>query len=274
MNRPEPPRQSLVLGYELLILGQGGRAYYLHLAPREGGLEDIGRVGGHPHRASGAYQGMSLVYEKYYVLPFLYLFYYLLYPVLEHAPEDSAGDDGIHLQIHYLLAAEPLGHPIRLKFDLPGQPFDDGRLPDARLAYYHHGITPLHVAEYLHDLLYLPVAAYYQGKLVVTREFVEVYGKVLKIRRKVVLFLGFLVGLFLGPDAHGYAAHDVVRVKPETPEYLCRKAVVFLKYRHEEVGGINLLPAPSPCFFLGEFKDVFGGRRYLKPEPNILAGNV
>src|SRR3972149_4800043 len=36
VNRPEPPRQGLVLGYELLVLGEGGRAYYLHLAPREG----------------------------------------------------------------------------------------------------------------------------------------------------------------------------------------------------------------------------------------------
>ena len=217
---------------------------------------------------------MRLVYEKYYVLPFLYLLYYLLYPVLEHAPEYRACDDGIHLKIHYLLAPEPLGHLIRLEFYLPGQPFDHGRLPDARLAYYHHGITPLHVAEYLHDPLYLTVAAYYRGKLVITREFIQVYGKVLQVRRQFVFFLQLLFHLFLAPYLERDAAHHEIRIKPETAEDFCRKAVVLLKDGDEKVGGVKLFPAPPLRLFPGEPEDVAGGRRDFQPQAYVLAGDI
>ena len=125
--------------------------------------------------------------------PLLQLADDVLDAVLEHAAQHGAGDHRVHLQVHDLAVAQPDRHGVGLELDAPRQPFDDGRLADARLADQHHRIGALAVAEDLQHLLDFLVAAEDRRQLVLPREQVEVGGEVLQERRQLEALLEALL---------------------------------------------------------------------------------
>ena len=217
---------------------------------------------------------MGLVYEEYDIFLIFKLFYYLFNPVFKHTPEYCACHNGVHLKIYNLLIPESFGNLMRLQFYLSGKPFHHGCFPNAWLAGYHNRIAPLNMAEDLHYLVYLSISSNNHRKLVIIGKPVKVNSKVLKIRRQIILFFQFFAQLFPVSYLCRYPPHNIIRIKAEASEYLCRKAVAFLKYSYKEVCGIYLIPSPSLSLFPCKFKDSLCCRRNLKADAYILAGYI
>ena len=94
-----------------------------------------------------------------------------LQPLLELAAILGAGDQRAHVERDDLLVLEPFGHV--LPDDALRQPFDDGRLADARLAD-EHGVVLGAAREHLDHAADLVVAADDRIELALARELGEV----------------------------------------------------------------------------------------------------
>ena len=158
-HRTEAARERFVFLDVFLVFAERRRGDHPDLAARERRLQHVGRVRRRAERRAGADHRVGLVHEQNEIGPLLQLADDVLDTILEHAAEHRARDHRVHLEVDHLAVAETDRHRLRLELDPPGEPFDDGRLADARLADEHHGIGALAVAEDLQHLLDFLVAA-------------------------------------------------------------------------------------------------------------------
>ena len=117
-----------------LVLVDGGGADDLEVAPGQGGLEDVGRVGG-ALGGAGADDGVELVDEQDDVAVLLYFVDGGLDALLKVAPVLGAGYHAGEVQRHQTLALQGLGHLPGV--DLQGQALGHGGLAHAGLADEH-----------------------------------------------------------------------------------------------------------------------------------------
>ena len=155
-HRLEAPLQRRVFLDMFAIFVERRRADAMQLAARQHRLQQVARI----HRAFGlprADHRMQLV-DKQNDLPFgrLDLFENGFQPLLELAAELRPRDQRAHVERNDLLVLQPLrdvaAHdPLR-------QPFDDGRLPNARLADQHRIVLgpPRQHLDHAPDLLVAP----------------------------------------------------------------------------------------------------------------------
>ena len=129
----------------------------LHFAPRQRGLEDVGRVEA-SLRGAGADDGVDLVDEKDRVLRLAQFVEQLLHPLLELAAELRAGDQRRDVEREECLPGQRIGHLARR--DAQRQPLDDGALAHARLADQDR-VVLLAARKDLDHALDLPVAPYH-----------------------------------------------------------------------------------------------------------------
>ena len=147
LDRLEAPLQRAVLLDVLAVLGRGGGADALDLAARQRRLQDVGGVEAALGRA-GAHQGVQLVDEDDDVVALGQLAHDRLQPLLELAAVLGAGHDQRDVERQDALVGQVHGH-VALH-DLVGQPLDQRRLADARLAD-QHGVVAGAAAQDLDD---------------------------------------------------------------------------------------------------------------------------
>src|SRR5439155_24922092 len=102
------------------------------------------------------HDGMKLVNEEDDIVGLLDLLEDRLEALLKLASVLGPGDKRAHVEGDQALVLEALRHVAT--HDALGQPFDNGRLADARLAY-EHGVVLGAAREYLHDAADLLVPA-------------------------------------------------------------------------------------------------------------------
>ena len=161
-HRLEAALQGGVLLDVLAVLVERGGADAVQLAARQHGLEQVAGV----HGAFGlarAHHGVQLVDEQDDLARrFLHLLQHRLEALLEFAAVLGAGDQRAHVERHDALVLEPLRHVAA--HDALRQPFDDGRLADARLADQHRVVLGA-PREHLDDAADLFVAADHRVEL-------------------------------------------------------------------------------------------------------------
>ena len=173
-----------------------------------------------------------------------------LEPLLELAAELRARDERAHVQRHEPLVLETLGHVA--VHDALREPFDDGRLADARLADEHR-IVLRAAREHLDHAADLLVAADHRIELALPRGLGEVAGEALE---RLVLLLGILVRHLVR------AAHLLERLE----ELLARRAeaveqaVAFVALhggeREQEVLGADVVVLQLLGILLGAVEDL------------------
>ena len=166
IDRLEAPLQRGVLLDVLAVLVQGGGADAVQLAAGEHRLQQVGGVHG-ALGGPGADDGVQLVDEQD-DLPVRVgdLLEHRLQALLELAAVLGAGHQRAQVQRHDPLVAQALGHVAA--HDALGQPFDDRRLADARLADQHRVVLRA-PAEHLDDAADLLVAADHRVELPAAR---------------------------------------------------------------------------------------------------------
>ena len=127
-----------------------------------------------------------------------------LQTLLELAAVLRARDERAHVERDDLLVLEPLGHV--LADDPLGQPFDDGRLADARLADEHRVVLRA-ARQHLDHAADLLVAADDRIELALARELGEVAPVALE---RLVGALGILARDALRPAHRGHRLQDGV----------------------------------------------------------------
>ena len=227
----EPPLEGRVLLDVLPVLVEGGGADAAKLPAREGRLQHVRGV----HRAlgaAGADQRVELVDEADDLAVRLGdLAEHGLQAVLELAAVLRPGDEGAQVERHEALALQALGDVPR--HDALGQPLDDGRLADARLAD-EDGIVLRPSREHLHDPAHLVVPADHGIELALLRELRQVAAVALE---RLVLRLRVLVGDALGaPDVDERPVERVLR-DARLPEDAARGAVAVLGDPDQEMLG-------------------------------------
>ena len=130
----EAPRQRPVALDVAPVLAPSGSANTADQAPREGRLEQAGRIQ-RPDRPPGAQQHVQLVNEDDDVPRLDDLGQQALEPLLEIAAILRSGDRAGQIELD-----NP--HPVEgggrfFGGDATGQPFDKGRFPDAGLSHQH-----------------------------------------------------------------------------------------------------------------------------------------
>jgi len=135
------------------VLIERRRANALQLAARQRRLEDVGRVHAAARRASTD-QHVHLVDEQDAV-GLLELLDHALEAFLELAAVHRAGHQRANVQLEHALSQQRRGRVAR--HDALGQPFDDGRLADTRLADERR-VVLLAAAQDLDDALDLHLA--------------------------------------------------------------------------------------------------------------------
>ena len=237
-HRAEAPRERLVLLDVFLVFAECRGRDHPDLAARQRRLEHVGGVRRRAERRTGADHRVRLVDEQDQVRPFLQLANDVLNAVLEHAAQHRARDHRIHLEVDHLAVAQADRHGLRLELDPPREPFDDGRLADARLADQHHRIGALAVAENFEHLLDFLVAAVHGRQLVLARQQVEIGREVLEKWRQLEAFLQTLLALLHVPHAGAQPGHEHVRFNAMAPQNRDRHALHLFEHarrRHRPI---------------------------------------
>ena len=179
LDRLEPALEGRVLLEMLAVFVERGRTDRLQLASGEHRLEDRGSVDG-TFCDAGPDEGMKLVDEQDDVAAGPDLLQDLLEPLLEVTPVATAGNERAQVQGVELLALQRLWDVVL--HDLLGQPFDYGRLADARLTDEHRVVlrTP---RQHLHDPLDLPITTDDGIELVLARQLGQVPAELVQQRR-------------------------------------------------------------------------------------------
>ena len=150
-RRSSAASRSMYLRYSSSVVAP----MHLQLAARQRRLQDVRRIHGALGRAR-ADERVQLVDEQDAVARVLDLFDDLLEALLELAAILRARDQRADVERQQPLAHQRLGHVAGR--DALGQPLDDGRLADARLAD-QRGVVLRAAREDLDDALDLPLAA-------------------------------------------------------------------------------------------------------------------
>ena len=152
----ETALKGLVRLEVFLVLVQSGRAYGPEFTPREGRLQDIGRV----HCAgctSRAHERMDFIYEEDYLTGGVHYFLdHALEPFLEFALVLCTRNQGAHVQGIDFLGLQVLGD-IAVHYVL-GDAFGNGSLADAGFAD-QDGVVLGPSGQYLEHAPYLVVTA-------------------------------------------------------------------------------------------------------------------
>ena len=212
----EAARQGGVLLEVLLILRPGSRRDRAHFAARQSGLEQVGCVAlaGLP---AGTNHGVGLVDKKNDRRGRrLHLCDETFQPVLELALDPRAG-----LQQGQVEGAD--GDVLKRRRhvairDAQGEPFDDGRLADARLARENRVVlAPPH--EDVDNLPNLEVPAEYRIHLAGLGVLGEIDGVLIQVRRLAAGGAGFALGVGLSgagrDNVLARAVHDGFEFLPE-----------------------------------------------------------
>ena len=144
-----------------------------------------------------------------------------------------------------MLVAQPLGHvPVH---NALGQPFDDGRLADARLPD-QHGVVLGPSRQHLHHPADLLVPADHRVDLALASHVRQVAGEPLQ---RLVLLLGLLVG-------HAVRAAHALERRQEHPTVHARGSqqlpggrALLVYQSQEQVLGRHVRVAQPLCLFIG-----------------------
>ena len=245
----------------LAVLVERRRADRLHLAARQGGLEDRGRVdralGG-----AGADEVMQLVDEENDVAPLHDLLHDLLQALLELAAVLGAGDEGGQVERVDLLALEELGHLAR--GDARGEALDDGGLADARLAD-QHGVVLRAARQDLHHALDLGLAADDGVELALGRLAREVAAELVEELRALRLLPRRRASTLLAAAGPGEHADDLVAdllgVGVEVEQDPRGDALVLADEAEQDVLGADVVVAERERFAKRQLENLLGARR-------------
>ena len=179
LDRLEAALERAILLDVLPVLGRRRRADAADLAARQRRLEDVGRVE-RPFGRPGAHQRVQLVDEHDDVRVVGQLLHDRLEALFELTAILRAGDDERDVEREDALVGEEVRHVA--VDDLLRQPFDDGRLADARLADEHRVVLGA-AAEHLLHALELVLAADQRIELVLHRRLGQVAAELGQQRR-------------------------------------------------------------------------------------------
>ena len=140
-------------------LAEGRRGDDANLATRQYRLQNIRGVRRGTHRGAGADHGVRLVDKENQVGVLSQFANHVLKTLLEHPAEHRARDQGVHLQTDDAAFTQAAGNGLGLELDAARQTFGNRRLAHARFADEHDGVRPFKMAQDLHDLLNLELAA-------------------------------------------------------------------------------------------------------------------
>ena len=183
-----------------------------------------------------------------------------LQPLLELAAVLRAGDERAHVERDDLLVLQPLGHV--LPDDALGEPFDDRRLADARLADEHRVVLRA-AREHLDHAADLVVSADDRIELALARELGEVAAVALE---RLIGRLRILAGDALRPAHARHRLEDrVLGDAALLEEARRRRAPAFGGDRDEEVLGAGVLVLEPLGFLLGGRRAPAAGARRSPP---------
>ena len=213
----------------------------IRISPRAStDLKHVGGVRRRAERRAGADHRVRFVDEQNEVRPLLQLADDVLDAILEHAAQHRAGDHRVHLQVDDLAVAQADRHGFRLELDAPREPFDDGRLADARLADQHHGVGALAVAEDLQHLLDFLVAAEDRRQLVLARQQIQVGREVLEERRQLeALLQPLLAQLHVAHRARRAGDTSTLGLDAVAAQDRHRHALRLLEHRGKQVDRLD-----------------------------------
>ena len=233
-----------------MVLACGGGAYHLDLAARQGRLEDVGRVEG-ALGSAGSHQRVQFVDEGHDAR---------VAQLLDNLPEALlelaavlgachyvAEVDGQHAHVEQVGRHAPLDYRLR-------QPFDDGRLADARLTDEHRVVLGA-AREDLDDPADLFGAADDGVELAVTGVVGEVAGVLVEERR--VDSLGLVLGVGCRQDAPAHRV-DVTR---QFLQYAVGDAVTLADDAEQDVLGGYHVAAEAARLGARQLHDAPGARR-------------
>jgi hypothetical protein len=219
-HRLEPALQGLVLLDALAVLVQGGRADAVQLAARQGGLDQVARVGGALGRPRTD-DGVQLVDEQHDLAGSLGdLLEQRLEALLELAAELRPRQQRAEIQGQDLAVLEAVGNVAR--HDAVGEPLDDGRLAHAGVAEQDRVVLGA-ATQHLHHATDLGVTADDRVELALGGQLGQVAAVLLE---HLVLGLGVLVGHFLGTPDLLEALGEVLGVDARRVEQLAGLVVV------------------------------------------------
>ncbi len=264
-HRLEAALEGRVLLDVLLVLAERRRAHAAQVAPREGGLEQVGRV----HRPLGgarADERVHLVDEEHDPsVGGLDLLQDRLEPVLELAPVLRARDQCPHVERQDRLVLQGLGHVA--VGDAPREPLDDRRLADPGLADEDRVVLGAPRQD-LDDPPDLVVAADHGVELPLARERGQVARELLE---GLELVLGVRVGHALRPADVAQGGQDRVGRGPRGGEDPADVGFARAREREQEMLGRDVLvlelgggPLRLPQG-LGELR---GGAQLRRPAPD------
>ena len=264
LDRLEAALERAILLDVLPVLGRRRRADAADLAARQRRLQDVGRV----ERAFGrtrADQRVQLVDEHDDVRVVGQLLHDRLEALFELTAILRAGDDQRDVEREDPLVGEEVRHVA--VDDLLRQPFDDGRLADARLAD-EHGVVLRAAAQHLLHALELVLAADERVELVLHRRLGEVAAELGEQRR----FLharqrGLLVQQLDDVLAHGVQAHPLFHEDGR------RHRALFAQDAEQQVLGADVVVQQPIGFFGRKLQHAlgFGAERNLDRRRDLLA---
>ena len=190
--------------------------------------------------------------------PLLDLTNHVLDSIFEHPAQHRPRDHRVHLEVHDLAVAQPHRDLLRLELDPARKPFGDRGLSDARLAEQQDRVGPLAVTEDLENLIHLVVPAEHRRNFVLSRQLVEVGGKVLEERRQFEALLQTLLAELVVAHAVGQARHQSFGLDAVAADDRDRDALRFLKDCRKEVRGLDGVPAETAGMQQRELEQQFG----------------
>ena len=186
-------------------------------------------------------------------------------PLLEFAAELGPRDESGQVQGEQALALEPLGHVAR--DDALGQPLDDGRLADTRLAD-QHGVVLLPARKDLHAAADLIVAPDHGVELALACRV----GQVPRVALQgLILVLGVGVGDAVGaPDLAQRRADGLVRRPrcPALPAAAAQRAPGLVQHPRQALADLGLRAAADARLALEPPAEV--SEQLLRARPDLL----
>lgn len=162
------------------------------------------------------------------------------------------------------------GDAFGVEFDELREPFDNSRLPNARISDEHDGISALAVAEDLHHLPQLLLSTDERWQLILASELIEADAEMLQIGRQFVATTEAFFPLLARAHARDDLLQDDVRVCAEPPHQLHGHAIAILEESDEEIRGVNLIAPHGASAIQRQLQDRATGRIQAYAAPGEL----